>query len=381
MARRPVLLVVFRADFRLRSGRALAWRTGTADTVRVSRSGVNPRYERLDVSGYGAIGEIMKPWRTDATLPEVAKEWEDVARRGVAMIDAQLAKSENPRSDLVRLHMAKVALLLYDGEAAPAYETLSQLRSIVESDPRLTRVVLSTVIYMQAVSAMRLGENANCIACRGESSCIVPISAAAVHRDPTGSRLAVKHFKEYLELFPDDVGIRWLLEVAYMTLGEDPGKHQPDFHRSVERFFHSELDIGQFRDVSHETGLDRFNQAGGAIMDDFDGDGLLDIVVTTTDPTEHMAFYRNRGDGSFEDRTNAGRNLNDQLGGLVCYQGDYNNDGRPDIFIPRVARMVSRPDAALALAQHRLGPVHRRHGTVRFAPPGQLQRRRLGRLR
>ena len=30
----------------------------------------------------------------------------------------------------------------------------------------------------------------------------------------TGSRLAIKHFKEYLELFPDDVGVRWLLEVA-----------------------------------------------------------------------------------------------------------------------------------------------------------------------
>ena len=64
--------------------------------------------------------------------------------------------------------------------------------------------------------------------------------------------------------------------------------------------------------------------------------GLLDIVVTCHDPTEAMAFYRNRGDGTFEDRTvQAG--IRDQLGGLVCYQADFDNDGRLDVFIPRGA--------------------------------------------
>ncbi len=29
-------------------------------------------------------------------------------------------------------------------------------------------------------------------------------------------------------------------------------------------------------------------------MDDFDNDGLLDVVVTCQDPTESMAFYRNK---------------------------------------------------------------------------------------
>ena len=38
-------------------------------------------------------------------------------------------------------------------------------------------------------------------------------------------------------------------------------------------------------------------------MEDFDNDGLLDIVVTSFDPTQPMAFYRNKGDGTFEDRS------------------------------------------------------------------------------
>ena len=169
---------------------------------------------------------------------------------------------------------------------------------------------------------------------------LFPLHAAAVHSNPTGSRLAVKHFKEYLELFPDDVGVRWLLKIARMTLGEASDDGDPEFHRAIDRFFQSEFDIGEFRDKSHEAGVDRFNQAGGAIMDDFDGDGLLDLVVTTNDPTEPMAFYRNSGDGTFENRSQAA-GINDQLGGLVCYQADYNNDGRLDIFIPRGAWLDS----------------------------------------
>ena len=50
------------------------------------------------------------------------------------------------------------------------------------------------------------GETDNCVMCRGESSCILPIAPAAVHTNPTGSRLAIGHFTEYLEKFPDDQG-------------------------------------------------------------------------------------------------------------------------------------------------------------------------------
>ena len=30
-------------------------------------------------------------------------------------------------------------------------------------------------------------------------------------------------------------------------------------------------------------------------MEDFDNDGLLDLAVTTYDPAEPMAYYRNKG--------------------------------------------------------------------------------------
>jgi hypothetical protein len=130
--------------------------------------------------------------------------------------------------------------------------------------------------------------------------------------------------------------VRWLLNVAHMTLGEHPHLVDARYVLSLERFFKSEFDIGKFRDIGHLVGVNRFNQAGGAIMEDFDQDGLLDIVVTSADPTQSMAFHRNKGDGTFEDRT-AAAGLTGQLGGLNCVQTDYNNDGHMDIFIMRGA--------------------------------------------
>ncbi len=125
-----------------------------------------------------------------------------------------------------------------------------------------------------------------------------------------------------------------------MTLGEYPDAVDARFRLNLDRFFHSEFDIGKFRDVSDRVHVDRVNQSGGAIMDDFDNDGLLDIVVTSQDPTAAMAFYHNSGDGTFEDRS-AKAGITEQLGGLVCYQADYDNDGCLDIFVPRGAWMNS----------------------------------------
>jgi hypothetical protein len=214
------------------------------------------------------------------------------------------------------------------------------LRAQVEPNAALAEAFLFTIIYYQGVTGLRCGETENCIQCRGESSCILPIAPAAVHTDVRGSRLAIQHFTEYLDRFPDDLEIRWLLNLAHMTLGEHPDRVDPRFRLSLDHFDRNEFSLGRFRDVGRAVGIDRFNQAGGAIMDDFDNDGLLDIVVTSMDPTQPMAFFRNKGDGTFEDRTEAAGLLG-QLGGLYCVQTDYNNDGYLDIFIPRGAWLRS----------------------------------------
>jgi hypothetical protein len=292
----------------------------------------------VDTSGYSGVLSTLEPWSDNASLQEVAACWERPARNAFARLDKDLnaASTTGKWPAVAMLTSLKAMLFNSEGEPKRSYEALQEVRAMVERMDRLAPDFLYMIIYLQGVAAMRRGENENCIECRGESSCILPIAPAAVHTNPTGSRLAIQHFTEYLEQFPDDLEVRWLLNLAHMTLGEHPDRVNPRFLISLDRFQHSEFDIGKFRDIGHLVGVNRFNQAGGAIMEDFDHDGLLDIVATSFDPTMPMAYYRNKGDGTFEDRSKEA-GLTGELGGLVCYQADYNNDGCLDIYVSRGA--------------------------------------------
>jgi hypothetical protein len=295
-----------------------------------------PRWPRADTSGFAYFPKIVQQWKPDASLEEISKIWHRLGYREVEYIDGELVKADRKKGEHIPLMLVKATFLNSEGEAEKAYQVLEELRSIVASDDQFAASTWGNVLFFQGVTALRRGENDNCIMCRGESSCIIPISPAAVHTNQTGSRLAIKHFTEYLGQYPDDLEVKYLLNIAHMTLGEYPDKVDPRYRLNLDQFFHSEFNIGKFRDVGQLAGVNRFNQAGGAIMDDFDNDGLLDLVISSYDSTEPMSYYRNKGDSTFEDRSKEA-GVSDQLGGLVCYQADYDNDGRLDIYIARGA--------------------------------------------
>jgi hypothetical protein len=289
-----------------------------------------------DTSGFFQMVAFVKPWPHNATLEEVGQAFQGVGPRAIAEIDRKLATELLAPDDEIKSQLVRVLMFNHEGRPDRAYAALQQIRSRVETDDDLARQWLYTIIHIQGVVSMRRGENDNCIMCRGESSCIIPIAPAAVHTVPDGSRQAIVHFTEYLAQFPDELEVRWLLNLAHMTLGEHPDKVDPRYRLSLDHFRESEFDIGKFRDIGERTGVNRFNQSGGAIMEDFDNDGLLDLVVTSIDPNAVMGLYRNMGDGKFVECT-AGAGLSAQFGGLNCGQTDYNNDGLLDIFIPRGA--------------------------------------------
>jgi hypothetical protein len=298
-----------------------------------------PRDLNFDTSGYYTVMTAMaevRPWRESATLQEVAASYAATPDLIKQRAEGRLAVSH--LSSVERLYWTLVCaqLLNYQGKPDQAYEFIVKARAMAESDPALAEQALYTIIFFQGMTALRQGETENCILCRGESSCILPIVPAAIHTNPAGSRLAIKHFSEYLDRFPDDLGVRYLLNVAHMTLGEHPKSVKPGRLLTLDPYLKSEFDIGRFRDVGHLVGVNRLNFQGGGIMEDFDNDDLLDIVVTSNNPTESMAYYRNKGDGTFEERTKAA-GLEGQLGGLYCVQADFNNDGHMDLFVPRGA--------------------------------------------
>ena len=98
--------------------------------------------------------------------------------------------------------------------------------------------------------------------------------------------------------------------------------------------FESTEDVGRFRDVAPQAGLDVVATAGGVIVDDFAGTGRFDVVTSNFDSCGPMHYFRNNGDGTFTERTSAA-GLDGQLGGLNMVQADYNNDGCKDILVLR----------------------------------------------
>jgi hypothetical protein len=290
----------------------------------------------IDTGGFTAVLPTLDRWPPTASLEEISAHFKRVGFRNIEKIDQQLAQPGFPDDRRIVFELAKASLFNYEAEPGRAYDVLSKARAWLDDRGPLAGQWLYTVIYFQGATALRQGENDNCIMCRGESSCILPISKAAIHTKPFGSRLAIKHFTEYLARFPEDLEAKWLLNLAHMTLGEHPNQVDPKHLIKLDRFTNSEFDIGKFRDVGEKVGVNRFNQSGGAIMDDFDGDGRLDLAVTCNDITQAMSYYHNVGDGRFADVSESAGVAN-QLGGLVCYQADFNNDGYLDIFIPRGA--------------------------------------------
>ena len=96
----------------------------------------------------------------------------------------------------------------------------------------------------------------------------------------------------------------------------------------------AEPEPGTFPDIAGQLGLDVNDNAGGSIVDDFDGDGYLDIMASAMGLKSQLRYFHNNADGSFTERTQEA-GLTGLTGGLNIVQTDYNNDARPDVLVLR----------------------------------------------
>ncbi len=224
-------------------------------------------------------------------------------------------------------------------QAARWLETGLELSQLKEFPP----IIRAEFHALLGINALRRGEIENCLECAGPSSCILPIAPAAVHRRKDGSREAIRQFTEYLKSEPGDLRVRWLLNLAYMTLGEYPDGVPREYLVPLDGF-RSKLDVGRFENVASAVGLTARgpNLAGGSILDDFDGDGLVDVFSTSIDCDRGASLFLNSGNGSFRDHS-ASAGLDSEIYVLNAVRGDYDNDGDPDILLLRGAWDVPAP--------------------------------------
>jgi hypothetical protein len=235
------------------------------------------------------------------------------------------------------LHRASVGeQLLRSGDnrdAVAAFEEIQWL--IAESTEMVPPEFVAAIADHLAISYLRVAQQEHCFEGRGSARCSSPIPAAFGDRDNAAARAAAAAYDAILQRQPGNLESRWLINVAYMMLGEYPGRVPPRW-LIPEAALPDDYDITWFRDVAPALGLDVVGRAGGSIADDFDGDGYVDVMASSWGLRDQIRYFSNTGEGSFEDRTvEAG--LDGIVSGLNTVHADYNNNGFPDVLILRGA--------------------------------------------
>ena len=227
--------------------------------------------------------------------------------------------------------------LMLAGESLKAYNGFNRIDSIA----RAMGIPENQPVYMmtrefRAVAMLRLGEQENCIHNHSIESCIMPFGEDSYHQLKTGSEGAIAEIKEILKL-KEDLNFRYVLNVAYMTLGRYPQDVPKQW--LLPMTFEEEANLlpgGRFDNISSLIGIDDNRLSGGVVIEDFDNDMDLDIMTSSWSLNDQVYYYENDGNGKFKNKyLEAG--LEGITGGLNMSHGDYNNDGFMDVLIPRGA--------------------------------------------
>jgi len=287
-----------------------------------------------------AIEQIPKPDGWDQDLQAIcevhARAYATAMDRVNRMLDPadanSLASTHARPYDWIEARYEKGQLHAFLGEMPKAIEQWETAYQFAQTNfPEMLQFLEEPL----GIGYLHQSEMENDIYRNPGDRCIFPIRPGMRYAHTASSEKAVQHLLKFLEQTPGDFEARWLLNIAEMTLGNYPDGVPPKYLIPPSLFTSTET-VGRFTDVAPEAGLNLFALSSGVIVDDFDNDGLLDVITSSYDTCAPMHFFHNNGDGTFSDRT-AAAGLANQLGGLNLVETDYNNDGCPDVLVLRGA--------------------------------------------
>jgi len=152
------------------------------------------------------------------------------------------------------------------GNNEAAIESFAAARAITARvEPPLRTENIDRTDFELALAYLRWGESQNCVARHTSDSCILPIRDGGVHTNQNGSRKGIAVLEEMLQRSPDHLPARWLLNIAYMTVGEYPDG-VPARYRIPPGTFDSAQPFARFVDVAAQRGVNTMDLGGGAAV-------------------------------------------------------------------------------------------------------------------
>ena len=285
-----------------------------------------------------AFRSVPKPEGWSQDLQEMCKIRKDSLATVINQLLDDLAHPDSgetgPKNplDVIEMRYALANLYSYQGEMAKAIEQWEAAYAIATEELPPAMAELEDVL---AIAYLHKAEMENDVYSKPGNRCLFPPIAGVRYVKTESVQKSIQYALKYLARRSDVLDVKWFLNLDYLALGQYPDGVPKEFliPRSA---FESSDSVGRFVDVAAEAGINLFSDSGGLIVDDFENNGLLDIVTSDYDECAPMHFFHNNGDGTFSDHT-AKSGLQNQLGGLNMIQADYNNDGCIDILVLRGA--------------------------------------------
>ena len=161
------------------------------------------RAQNLDENPYQGEGRLRQLEDQLQTLPDVA-----------------------PVQDRIRLLFRLGSAELFLGQERRALDRLVAAEKMLAAQHSVPSQVVNEIRFRLGLAWLRLGETQNCVLNPNADHCILPIRPSGVHTLPEGSRQAIPYFQAVLDHTAAEerlhLSARWLLNIAYMTLGQYP---------------------------------------------------------------------------------------------------------------------------------------------------------------
>jgi len=284
-----------------------------------------------------AFRSLPKPNGWEQNLPQLC----ELRRKSLSAMIDQMSRSElitdtqstsENAFDKIEAHYALANLYSYEGSMDLA---IAQWEVAYDIATRSLTAAMAELEEVLGIAYLHKSEMDNGVYLNPGELCLFPPQHPIRYEKTADSEKAVEYFRKYLGRKPDALDVQWLLNLSYMTLGGYP-QGVPSQFLIPPSAFASREKVGRFVDVAPRMGINVFGESAGLIVDDFDNDGLLDVVTSDYNQCGSMHFFHNNGDGTFTDRSKES-GLSNQLGGFNLIQADYNNDGCMDILVLRGA--------------------------------------------
>jgi tetratricopeptide (TPR) repeat protein len=282
------------------------------------------------------LREFSKPAGWNQSPRAICQARQDSLEAGVQLFDrffsegAASFRAGRTPFEVMQANLGLAQLLTYQGLMSRALDRFDQAFELARTASPASLPIANEMI---GVAYLHKASMDNGVMRAPDDMCLLPPPAGRSYGNTADLDKAIAHFDAALAQKPDDLEVRWLLNVAYMLKGKYPDG-VPAAIRIAPSAFASGDDVGRFTDVAKDAGLNVFASAGGVIVDDFAGNGRFDVVTSNFYSCGPLHYFGNNGDGTFTERTSAA-GLRDQLGGLNIVQADYNNDRCTDILVLR----------------------------------------------